>query len=77
MQRYIRIDENNKITQVRTGETIVEGEIQSDTGECGDIMQPDGTFITPEPEPYIPPPNPLEERVEALETLVLQLGGVI
>lgn len=54
--RFITLDENNKVTGIRLGASIVQGEIQSDTGEIGQIMQPDGTFITPEPMPVEPTP---------------------
>lgn len=57
MNRYIILDENNKIMSIRYGKEIVEREMQSDTGELGQIMQPDGTFITPEPEPIEPIPH--------------------
>ena len=55
--RYIRLDENNRIITVRIGAEIVSGEIESEFGECGDIMQPDGSFITPDLPPIIPQPN--------------------
>lgn len=50
MNRYITLGENNEIIGIRFGKQIVEGEIQSGLGEIGQIMQPDGTFVTPEPE---------------------------
>lgn len=54
--RFIRLNEDNKVIAIREGRSIVDGEIESDTGELGQIMQPDGTFITPEPEPIEPVP---------------------
>lgn len=74
--RFIRLDENNRVISVRIGAEIVEGEIQSDIGECGQIMQADGTFVTPEPEPEPQLPT-IEERLEALELAMLEvvLGG--
>lgn len=77
MPRFVSVNEENMVVSTRIGPEIAPGEIESDLGECGDLMQTDGSFVTPEPEPYIEPPNPLEERVAALETLVLELGGVI
>lgn len=77
MPRYIRLNEEKMVISTRIGPEIAPGEIESDLGECGDIMQSDGTFVTPEPAPYVEPPDPLEERVSALESLVLELGGVI
>lgn len=54
--RFITLDENNKVISIRFGKSIVDGEIQSDTGEIGQVRQPDGTFITPEPELVEPEP---------------------
>lgn len=61
--RFIILDGENRIIRTRNGSSIVDGEIQSDTGELGQIMQPDGTFID-DPTP-IPPPGPtLEEQIQ-------------
>ena len=50
MRRFIKIDEKTKqIISIRYGSEIVAGEIESELGELGQIMQEDGTFITPEP----------------------------
>lgn len=73
MNRYIRLDESNKVIGIRFGVAIVEGEIQSDTGGIGQIMQPDGTFITPEPETIESVPT-LEDKVNYLYYKVM---GVI
>ena len=48
--RFIRLNNENVVMSIRIGKEIVEGEIQSDIGESGQIMQPDGTFVNP-PEP--------------------------
>ena len=66
MTRYIRLDENNIVRDERTGTSIIEGEIESNTGEAGQIMQEDGTFITPEPALVEPAPT-LQEQVEQLK----------
>ena len=63
--RFIRLDENNKVVGIRIGKKIVDGEIQSDIGELGQIMQPDGTFTDPEPESATPQPT-LEDKVNYL-----------
>ena len=42
-----------------------DGEIQSDIGELGQIMQPNGTFTDPEPESATPQPT-LEDKVNYL-----------
>jgi len=66
MQRFIILDENNKVIGIRFGKQIVEGEIQSNTGELGQIMQPDGTFVDPEPEPVEPMPTLEEMQAQTL-----------
>lgn len=79
--RFIKLDENNKIISIRYGQEIVQGEIQSNTGELGQIMQPDGSFITPEPDPIEPEPT-IEEQIlfeTQYQTAVLEilsLGGM-
>jgi len=82
MNRYIKLDSNNKVIAVRYGPSIVEGEIQSDTGEIGQIMQPDGTFID-DPTPLPPPQPTIEEQIYAenlYQTALLEiqqmLGGM-
>jgi hypothetical protein len=65
MPRFIRLNNENKVIATRTGKTIVEGEIQSDTGGLGQIMQEDGPFITPTPEVVTPVPT-LEDKVNYL-----------
>ena len=75
--RFIKLNENNMVVVVRTGTEIVPGEFRSDVGECGDILQPDGTFITPEPEPYVRGPSEIEQRISDLELAIASmLGGV-
>ncbi len=49
VKRFICLDEDAKVISVRLGAEILEGEIESTTGECGQIRQTDGIFITPEP----------------------------
>mgnify|MGYP001025547573 CR=1 FL=1 len=77
MNRHIKLDENNVVIGIRYGEEIVEGEIQSDIGELGQIMQPDGTFVTPEPEPIKSEPNPIIERLDLLIQMQLEREGII
>lgn len=64
MPRFIKLDENNVVIGIRYGKSPVDGEIQSEAGEIGQIMREDGTFITPEPEPI--------ESVPSLETIQMQ-----
>ena len=77
MKRYIRFDEDGKVVSVRYGGEITEGEIQSDTGELGQIMQPDGTFIDAEPEPIIKEENPILDRLDLLIQMQLEKEGII
>lgn len=61
--RVIRCNESSQVVEVKNVlESYIfgDGEIQSDTGELGQIMQPDGTFIWPEPEIIEPMPTPEE-----------------
>lgn len=64
--RFIRLDESNKVISIRFGSSILDGEIQSDIGELGQIMQPDGTFVWPEPEPVEPVPSLEEMTMQTL-----------
>ena len=80
MGRYIMIDENKIVIATRIGKTIVEGEIEFETGEFGQIMQPDGTFIDPEPivepQPYIPNNAEIAQMISDLQADLL-IAGVI
>lgn len=79
--RYIRLDENNIVRGIREGKTIIDGEIQSDIGELGQVMQSDGTFITPLTEP-VEIQATIEEQILAenqYQTALLEmqmLGGM-
>ena len=67
MNRYITLNAENKVIGIRWGKSIVEGEIQSETGELGQIYNK-GNFVddtTPEPEPT---PDPAMEKLTAIET---------
>jgi len=74
--RFIILSENNTVVGVREGASIAGSELQSDTGELGQIMRPDGTFITPEPVPVVPVPS-LEEQFESLKQDNLILMDVL
>ncbi len=43
--RFIVLDENNKVVDVEYTNAKIKGKIQSDEGEIGQILQPDGTFV--------------------------------
>lgn len=62
LKRFIRLNQSNKVICVRWGQEIVAGEIESELGECGQIMQPDGTFID-EPAPPTPQMTDLEAKI--------------
>jgi len=66
MGRYITIRDNTVIG-VRIGSVIVTGEIENNVATIGDVLQPDGTFITPEPIPVILTPT-LEEQMAILQS---------
>lgn len=79
MGRYIKLDENNKITSIRIGKTIVDGEIESNIGELGQIKQLDGSFIddATQQETIIT----IEEKIDTLQNtvdlLLLRQEGII
>ena len=90
MNRYITLDDNNKVIGVRWGATILEGELEIEGGALGQIMQPDGTFVN-DPAPQPEPLPTLQEQIEGLKqdniilmdaiaTLfeeILMLGGTV
>lgn len=81
MNRYIRLDENNKVISVRYGKEMVDGEIQSNVGELGQIMQADGSFINSEPEQRKPVyQKPLSEEIadlkQSIAEITIILGGI-
>lgn len=76
VNRYITLDADNKVISIRFGQFIVEGEIQSDSGELGQIMQADGTFATPPVDPVIPQKT-LEEQIAELKQDNLILMDVL
>lgn len=59
------------IVSVRHGSSILENEIQNDTGDLGQVMQDDGTFITPSINPT-EPHETIEQKIERLEKQVSQ-----
>lgn len=72
--RIITIDSNKKVIGTKTvNDSYIQnpglqtGEIISETGETGQIMQTDGTFITPTPVPVEPVPT-VEEQVAQLKS---------
>lgn len=69
--RVLKIVDNIVVSEKTVGENyeLQDDEILSDTGRLGQIMQEDGTFITPEPEP-IEPQETLEEKIDRLEQTI-------
>jgi hypothetical protein len=67
--RFIRLDINNMVINTRIGKEIVPGEIASELGECGQIKQLDGSYITPEPIPQSDPNIELDVKIQAATTL--------
>lgn len=63
--RLILVDENGIVIGIRNGSTIGDGEIASEIGELGQIMQDDGSFID---IPIDTSPMPtLEEQIQLLQ----------
>lgn len=78
--RYIRLDENRKVISVRYGSEILEGEIESEFGEVGQIMLHDGTFIddvSEQPMPESDPISQLSEKIDLLIMMMLEREGII
>lgn len=72
--RFIKLD-NNKVISIREGVSIVEGEIQSDLGELGQIMQANGSFIN-DPTPIIPQPvQPTNKEIN--DNLMVIMNGIV
>lgn len=69
--RYIRLNGINKITSIRYGESIVNGEIESELGELGQLMQPNGSFIN-DPQDEIDRQNALKQarKSELIQLMV-------
>lgn len=66
--RIIKLD-GSKITDVKyvlESYELRSNEIESSKGEIGQIMQADGTFITPEPESIEPMPTLEEMQTQTL-----------
>jgi len=80
MPRFIILDNANKVIAERIGPAITKDEIQSDIGECGQIMQTNGTFITPEPvitpQPYVPTNAEIAQMISDLQADLI-IAGVI
>ena len=79
MGRYIELDENNKVRRVHTGDSAPAGMVESETGEVGQIKQPDGTFIddpTPVPQPHEPTNAEIAQLISDLQADLI-IAGVI
>lgn len=77
--RFITLDANNKIVGIRYGQSIVDGETESDLGEVGQILQTDGTFIddaTILPQLYNPTNAEIAQMVSELKADLI-IAGVI
>lgn len=80
MNRYIILDETNKVVSIRFGKSIVEGEIESVSGELGQIREASGIFITPEivlvSQPNEPTNSELAQMISDLQADLI-IAGVI
>ena len=77
MKRFITLNTNKKVNGIRCGETIVEGETESELGEMGQILQEDGSFIddTTPIKPIVPQPTNQEilDKQVAIEALAMSI----
>ena len=73
--RFIRLDNQNKIVSIRHGKSIVDGEIKSDIGELGQIMQLDGTFINDTTPIVVEPPQPTNKEIN--DNLMVIMNGIV
>ena len=71
--RYISVNDEKVVTHVRYGDEKVEGEIESEQGELGQVMESDGSFTTPDEEPT-EPQTTLEDKINYI---YYKLMGVI
>lgn len=74
--RFIILDENSKVVGIREGSSAVISEIQSDTGELGQIMQPDGTFID-NTSIIEQPLTQLDEIQNTIDIILLKQDGIL
>lgn len=73
--RFIKL-QDKKVVAIRYGFSIVDGEIQSESGELGQILQDDGTFENSIIELPIKVPT-LELQIEELKQQNLILMDAI
>ena len=76
MKRFITLDTNKKIIGIRNATSIVEGEIESEIGEEGQIMLEDESFID-DTTPIIQQPNEPTNSVIAQMISDLQVDLII
>jgi len=79
MQRFISIDKKNIIVGIRYGKALAKGEIESKTGELGQIMQDNGTFIDSEPVLIEPQPS-IEKEIlfeTKYQTMLLEMNTLL
>lgn len=76
MGRYIILNSENVVMSTRTGNSIVEGEIKSDLGECGQVLQMDGTFITLATAPVVEKPSLEAQLAELKEQNLILMDAV-
>ena len=72
--RFITL-KNNKVVAIRQGQSMVEGEIQSDIGELGQILV-DGVFVDAPVEPITPQPSIEEQLTEIKEQNLILMDAL-
>lgn len=79
MKKFIRIDDTGRVFAIRYGSYAVDGEIENEEANLGDIRQADGSFITPiyVPDESITQEVTFEEKVtDALERISARLDKI-
>ena len=72
--RFITL-KDNKIVGIREAREIVQGEVQSDIGELGQILV-DGVFVDAPVEPITPQPSIEEQLTEIKEQNLILMDAL-
>jgi hypothetical protein len=73
MPRFITV-KDGRVSGTRIGTSAMPGEIMSDIGEPGQMMQPGGSFLNPEK----PAAGPTQlDRIETMLTEILSIVKVV
>jgi len=70
MGRYIILNGSNRIIATRVGKAIVTGEIESETGELGQVLNEDGSFSDYTPTAEEQAEIDKQERISELRIII-------